>query len=204
MALKRVTVGVRHEGCWTSEVKDGTVTINLEVYPDRGYLRSWLISSSRELRTKMREHKSVRKVNRVYETRESTLLDFLNVFHGSVAGLLYSREVLILGNYNRGGEEFWTFVTTGSAMNEILNELSSLGKITTVSEEDYVPYFPSLTEMERRVFWMALNRGYLNYPRDVEAEDLARVLGVSKVTFLYHWRNAQKKIMKYVSKNINI
>ncbi|MCG3109322.1 hypothetical protein L3N51_01612 [Metallosphaera sp. J1] len=202
MVLKKVTIGVIHDGCWTSETEERAITMNLEVYPDKGYLRSWLVSPSRELGKRMASHRSVKKLNRVYVNRGDTLLDFLNVYEGSIAGLLYSKEVLILGNYNERGTEFWTFVTGSGTLSELKGELSSLGKIVRIEVEDFSPSYPYLTEMERKVFWMALNNGYLNYPREIEAEDLAKVLGVSKVTFLYHWRNAQRKILKYVSDHL--
>ncbi|MEL9970764.1 helix-turn-helix domain-containing protein [Metallosphaera sp.] len=204
MTLKKVTMTVKHEGCWTEDVNAHTVTLNLEVYPEKGYLRSWLISDSRELKDRMRREPSVKKITRVYGGKDSTLIDFLNVYEGSIAGALYALEVLIIGNHNKGGLEHWSFVTGQNSLSEIRSRISSLAKITDFRAEDYVLSYPSLTEMERRVLHLALDNGYLEYPREVDSERLAKVLGVSKVTFLYHWRNVQRKVMKYMATNMGI
>ncbi|QKQ99011.1 bacterio-opsin activator [Metallosphaera tengchongensis] len=201
MQLKKVTITLKHEDCWTSDIEDRTVTLNLEVYPEKGYLRSWLLAPSGKFGREFRGHNSVKKVNRVLEAKEYSLIDFLNIYEGSVAGILYNMEVLILGNYNVAGEETWSFVTGKTTLNEVRGMLSSIGEVSAFLVEDYLPKFPFLTDMERRAFSLALNRGYLEYPREVEAEDLARILGVSKVTFLYHWRNAQRKIMKFFAEH---
>ncbi|EHP70149.1 MAG: helix-turn-helix domain-containing protein [Metallosphaera yellowstonensis] len=197
--LKKVNLTLEHEGCWTESSNETVRTINLEVYPDKGYLRSWILSSEPNLAERMAREPTVKRVNKVYSSRGEVIVDFLNVYEGSVAGLLYSREVLILGNYNVGGREVWSFVAGKNALSELRREISSLGRVVDMRVEDYLPSFPNLTEMERRVLKVAISRGYIDYPREVNAEELARMLNLSKVTFLYHWRNAQKKILKYVS-----
>jgi len=49
---------------------------------------------------------------------------------------------------------------------------------------------------------IAYNYGYLDYPRKASADELAELLGISKVTFLYHLRNAQRKLITYSIKDI--
>jgi len=144
----------------------------------------------------------VKRINGVYKSRRGTVVDFLNVYKGSVAGLLYSKEVLLLNNYNLGGNEVWSFVVGRGAISELRKELSSMGKISNIEVQDFEPCFPILTDMEKKVLRTAIDMGYLDYPRERHAEELAERLKVSKVTFLYHWRNLQRKIMDYFAREL--
>lgn len=200
--LKKVHLVLEHQGCWTKSSLWTARTINLEVYPEKGYLRSWILSSDPNLAAKMRMEPSVKRINKVYRSKGEVIIDFLNVYEGSVAGLLYSKEVLVLGNYNADGREVWSFVVGKNALSELRKEIAPLGKVVDMRVEDFLPSFPNLTETERKVVRVAISGGYLDYPREVNAEELARTMNLSKVTFLYHWRNAQRKIMKYVSEQV--
>jgi predicted DNA binding protein len=199
--LKKAIIAINHDGCWTENTKGSVKTINLEVYPEKGYLRSWVITSDLEVKKLMRGG-GVKRINGVYKSRRGTVVDFLNVYKGSVAGLLYSKEVLLLNNYNLGGNEVWSFVVGRGAISELRKELSSMGKISNIEVQDFEPCFPILTDMEKKVLRTAIDMGYLDYPRERHAEELAERLKVSKVTFLYHWRNLQRKIMDYFAREL--
>ncbi|MBP1357113.1 MAG: helix-turn-helix domain-containing protein, partial [Sulfolobus sp.] len=43
----------------------------------------------------------------------------------------------------------------------------------------------------------AYTHGYFNYPRKKNADEISELLSMSKVTFLYHIRNVQRKLIDY-------
>ncbi|PVU68023.1 bacterio-opsin activator [Sulfolobus sp. SCGC AB-777_G05] len=197
--LKKVTITVEHDDCWTSQVPFKARTLNLQVYPTKHYLRSRILidSSNLEVVKEMSKCKGVLKVNKVISSQNKTLVDFLNVYKGSIAGILYDYEVLILDNEIRDGKEKWTFVAPRLSVSEIVNEIKNVSKINQVRSEEYKPSTLSLTDMERKVLLLALHSGYLDYPKRAKTKDLASLLGISKVTFLYHLRTAEKKIISF-------
>ncbi|MFP3233988.1 MAG: helix-turn-helix domain-containing protein [Sulfolobaceae archaeon] len=197
--LKKVTITVEHDDCWTSQVPFKARTLNLQVYPTKHYLRSRILidSSNLEIVKEMNKCKGVLKVNKVISSQNKTLVDFLNVYKGSIAGILYDYEVLILDNEIRDGKEKWTFVAPRLSVSEIVNEIKNVSKINQVRSEEYKPSTLSLTDMERKVLLLALHSGYLDYPKRAKTKDLASLLGISKVTFLYHLRTAEKKIISF-------
>lgn len=197
--LKKVTVTVEHDDCWTSQAPFKARTISLQVYPTKDYLRSWILIESSNLKVvkEMSKWKGVLKINKVISSQNKTFVDFLNAYKGSIAGILYDYEVLILDNKISDGKEKWTFVAPRLSVSEILNEIKNVSKINQVRSEEYKPSTLSLTDMEKKVLLLALNSGYLDYPKRAKTKDLASLLGISKVTFLYHLRTVVKKILTF-------
>jgi len=203
--LKRVDVVVEHDGCWTSHIPATARTINLEVYPHKDYLRSRILidSTDKLLLNSMKTHKSIVKIIKIHKFRNGIYIDFLNKYKGSLAGILYDNEVLILNNVIEDGKEKWSFVASNKNLKEIISQIENLGKVHKREIADFNPIlYPSLTEWEKKVLIVAYNYGYLDYPRKASADELAELLGISKVTFLYHLRNAQRKLITYSIKNI--
>jgi len=203
--LKRVDIVVDHDDCWTSHIPVTAHTINLEVYPHKDYLRSRILidSPNKFLLNSMKAHKSVIKIIKINKFQNGTYVDFLNKYKGSIAGVLYDNEVLILDNVIEDGKEKWSFATSNKNLKEIISQIESLGKIHKMEITDFDPIlYPSLTEWEKKVLSVAYNYGYLDYPRKASADELAELLGISKVTFLYHLRNAQRKLITYSIKNM--
>lgn len=133
--LNRVKVTLVHDECWTSEAGlEDVYTINYDVYPEKGYLRSRIIvpKGLRKEIVKIKEHKSIKKINHISSLNSVILVDFLNNYKGSVAGFLYDNEVLFIGNQISNGKETWDFITTKNKTNDIVNGLSSMGKIVDI------------------------------------------------------------------------
>ncbi|MEM1627094.1 MAG: helix-turn-helix domain-containing protein [Sulfolobaceae archaeon] len=210
MKLHKIKVLVNHEDCWTSNVNsvEYLQTINLQVYPDKNYLRSRIILNKDDyvklLLREMKRHKSIINVNNVWKFEEKSnyyIIDFLNVYKGSIAGYLYDEQVLFLGNIITFGKEEWTFVTPTDQTSEVVNGLNSLGKVEKVIIKDFKPsLLPNLSEIELKVLKTAIEKGYLKYPRENDASKIASLLGMSKVTFLYHLRNIERKVLEYIMK----
>ncbi|WP_048098493.1 helix-turn-helix domain-containing protein [Candidatus Acidianus copahuensis] len=200
LMLKRVIVEVEHEDCWTPKIPYGSLTLGLSIYPNKNYLRSRLLvySANKEILHKMKRNKNVIKIND-YELRNSnTYIDFYNVYEGSIAGYLYDKEVTLLGNENKEGREVWVFATDEDYIHEVVSGLKSLGKVKRAVAKDFeISSFPDLTDIEKKVLLTAYMRGYFEYPRRSSTDDIAESLSLSKVTFLYHIRNVQKKLVEH-------
>ncbi|AEB94565.1 MULTISPECIES: helix-turn-helix domain-containing protein [Metallosphaera] len=196
--LKVMTISIQHENCWTSELEDlEAITMNYHVYPDKGYLRSRIVinAGDRSVVGKMRNSQGVVKVNKVTTYNDVNFVDFLNRYRGSIAGLLYDMEVMFLFNKIRRGVETWSFVISRDRTSEVLRSLSSQGKLLDYTIDDYkLQLGPNLSQAEKRALRTALANGYLDYPRRADADVVASELGLSKVTFLHHLRNAYRKL----------
>lgn len=166
--LKKVTVTIEHEDCWTEEIPYQSITLGLSVYPDKNYLRSKLIvrSTSKNIFAMMKRNKNVIRINKFRQVENSTFIDFYNIYKGSIAGYLYDNEVIILGNENKEKNETWVFLTYEDQVREIVNSLKDFGKVKKVVESGFnLLTNPDLTEIERRVLLTAYTHGYFNYPR---------------------------------------
>lgn len=202
--LKKVYVTLEHEDCWTFHMPYLTHVVDLDVYPQKNYLRARILieSNDKEIIKSMRSHRSVVKVIDAYKHRYSIYVDFLNIYKGSVSGLLYDKEALILGNTIMRNTEIWGFVTHNKNIREIINEIKSMGKIVDLKVYDFNPFsYPQLTDIEKKILNLAYSYGYLDYPRRISASEIAKKLGLSKATFLYHLRNAEKKMIKSLLDN---
>ncbi|BCS94316.1 hypothetical protein L3N51_01057 [Metallosphaera sp. J1] len=197
-ALKVMTISVQHEGCWTSNLDDvDASTVNYQVYPERDYLRSRITvyPKDKSVVLRMKRSRGVLKINKATSYGDVYFVDFLNRYRDSLAGWLYDKEVMFLFNRIWRGTETWGFVISRDRVSEILSEVSSYGKLVNYSVEDFkLDLGPRLSPAERRALRTAYSRGYLDYPRKADADTVAMELGLSKVTFLHHLRNAYRKL----------
>ncbi|EZQ04923.1 bacterio-opsin activator [Candidatus Acidianus copahuensis] len=200
-SLTTVKVSLTHEDCWTSQLNFvDTFTVNYFVYPERGYLRS-TISVPKELRVevmKMKNSEGVKSVLHVHDMGQRLLVDFINRYKDSIAGFLYDQQVLFLKNTIENGVENWEFVTPRSKAREIIKGLESFGDVRKVIKSDNsINFLPELSDAQIKALVYAFKYGYLNYPRNVKAEEVARKMGISKITFLYHLRSSEKRLIEF-------
>jgi predicted DNA binding protein len=93
------------------------------------------------------------------------------------------------------------------ALESIREEIEKKGNILRLQImepelEKIVEQYPMLSRYEEEALAFAFAMGYLDYPRRARARDIARVLGISPATFLYHLRRAEKKIIaNYLGKS---
>ncbi|EHP68491.1 putative DNA binding protein [Metallosphaera yellowstonensis MK1] len=199
--IKLMTVSVQHEGCWTSVLEDiDAITLNYQVYPEKDYLRSRLLlpSQGKEVALRMKRLPGILRINKVSIHEDQVLVDFLNKYRDSLAGYLYDKEVLFVNNRIGKGMETWSFALPRDSVNEVLKGFSEFGRVMNYTVEEFKPKVsPRLTPSENRVLRAALAHGYLDYPRRADAEEVASLLGLSKVTFLHHLRNAYRKLTEF-------
>ena len=80
-------------------------------------------------------------------------------------------------------------------------ELKSI--IQTKLSEIFLPHImPKLSYKQKEVIELAVKRGYYNFPRKVNLNDLAQELKLSKPTIQQHLRTAEKKVVPFLTENI--
>ena len=61
---------------------------------------------------------------------------------------------------------------------------------------------PKLSDKQKEVIQLAVKRGYYEFPRKVNLNDLAKELKLSKPTLQQHLRTAEKKVVPFLTENI--
>jgi len=56
---------------------------------------------------------------------------------------------------------------------------------------------PRLTSKQRKAMELAVEKGYYNYPKNVELNDLAKLMGVSYSTYHAHLRKAEQRLLPH-------
>lgn len=81
---------------------------------------------------------------------------------------------------------------------DLRNIVSELREIGSVQLAQLTPYHASeglLSDRQAEVVNTALEKGYYEWPRNINAESLATELGISHTTFLEHLRKAEKTLL---------
>lgn len=96
---------------------------------------------------------------------------------------------------------FMTFNCLGSSssLKRVLNLFKIMGTITQISfndaEYDNHKILFDLTQKEEEVLLTAIHNGYYEYPRKINATELANIIKTSKSTVIEHLRKAENKVM---------
>lgn len=85
--------------------------------------------------------------------------------------------------------------------NEFKIKLKSI--VETGIGEIFLPHImPKLSDKQKDVIQLAVRRGYYEFPRKVNLDDLSEELKLTKPTVQQHLRTAEKKIVPFLTENI--
>lgn len=81
------------------------------------------------------------------------------------------------------------------------------GKLVSIKEEklsglSVVSLAPKITEKQKEAFELALNKGYYDYPRKIDIQQLAKISGINFSAYHAHLRKAEKSLLPYIYKFI--
>jgi len=212
---------VEHHGCWTTITRDQDVvvkTLRQEFRDPEIFKASVMIigKDTRSFITKIRRLKDILKVDinlfqeRRWVNGERTrlaLMDFESRRHGSISDLVYRLGGIILRQEVVGGLEKWKILIPRSSnrLEETLREALNRGcSLVEMRGRDLEPSIidgsidAMLTIYEKQALIAALKSSFIDYPRRAKAADVAKMLGVSPATFIYHFRRAEKKLARLV------
>lgn len=104
--------------------------------------------------------------------------------------------------YGTKDEIKFTIIGDENNIKIMLRAMRLMGKVESVS---YVPVsykgkglLNLLTTKQREVYTLALDSGYYEYPRKVDASEVGKLVGCSKSTVIEHLRKIENKIMANV------
>ena len=104
---------------------------------------------------------------------------------------------------HKDGKEEWYF---GAWEREIVSDLYNSFKkffhveMLSIKEQDFTDLFiphimPKITEKQKEAIQLAIREGYYDFPRNIHLNELSKITGVSRVTYLEHLRKAECKII---------
>ncbi len=101
-----------------------------------------------------------------------------------------------------GGEVVLTVVGEDEELRKLISIIDNIGKVNeihvqpaTFHQEDVLA---ALTKRQREVVVAAKRYGYYEYPRRMNAEELAKRIGVSKATVVEHLRKAEGRLLEAI------
>ncbi|BCU69784.1 helix-turn-helix domain-containing protein [Stygiolobus caldivivus] len=195
--LYRINFSTLHDGCWTSNVKDKVVTLNISKHNNNKIKVS--IISPRLLIKDLEKSENVYDILKYRTIKGGYIIDFLEEIDSTVSGYLLSdNNVLYHKNIVRQKLEKWEIISLSKS---VINKLTEKFNINSISINEIKPsdiLYYGLSEKELLVLKNAISMGYFNYPRAVKANDVAKKLGISKQDFLYHLRNSINKLVSSI------
>ncbi|WP_193453335.1 MULTISPECIES: helix-turn-helix domain-containing protein [Metallosphaera] len=176
-------------------------------HSDNG-LRALVVVSSSSMKTlkSLMDEGKIKDIVNVQRYSDKFIVDIVQEYNNSVLSILNNNGAIVLDTVKANRREYWTFVTYEYKVPMIVKELNKIGVVEKIKLSDYDGSTREigLTESEIKYVIAAAKAGYFDYPRKVRAKDLAESLGVKESTFLYHLRNAQKKLINKLLRDLDI
>jgi predicted DNA binding protein len=208
---------IDHGGCWTELTRTRDI-YGRNLRKDLDYTPSTYMATSifigEDIGRFISDFRSYRKIMRIRVnsySRDYAILEYEVIKKDTIADMLRKNSnIIVLGFDILDGTERWRLLVTRSnkdALESIREEIEKKGNILRLQImepelEKIVEQYPMLSRYEEEALALAFTMGYLDYPRRARARDIARVLGISPATFLYHLRRAEKKIIaNYLGKS---
>ncbi len=71
-----------------------------------------------------------------------------------------------------------------------------------ISNISFTRALPELTKNQKKALEIAINKGYYNYPKKINMEKLAKIMGISYSTYQAHLKKAEGKILPEIYKEL--
>ncbi|BCU71547.1 hypothetical protein KN1_28440 [Stygiolobus caldivivus] len=202
---------IEHDDCWSKLTSDHSVTIRtVFAKPKRNEyilgIDEIKVAKSKDFKDFLRAFKKdksvlgITNVSEVDKKRGIYRITFKEKFDHMLMSALNNYTVFYFKDLIRKGKERLIVVTPSDEVGSLKEELESLGKITLfrssyISLDSLIPTFFDLSEQELHSLTEAISRGYYNFPRRINLDELGNILELSKPTIEEYIRKAEKKIM---------
>ena len=107
--------------------------------------------------------------------------------------------------HNHGSEEWYFGVWERETATNLLKIFKKHFhvKLISIKEEESLDFFlpqvmPKMTEKQKLAMQIAIRNGYYAFPRKTDLASLAKIMGVSRVTFQEHLRKAENRILPHI------
>ena len=144
------------------------------------------------------------------EANMHTCLVSLNFSQTVFAGDKFNKETLPLYDdiifdlpfFGNKSKFTFSLITENQYLDQFLNKLQDYGKIRLISAQkpDHSPeeLLDMLTPRQRDAIILAKNLGYYEWPRKINAGQIAKHLSISKSTVIEHLRKAENSIITQI------
>ncbi|MEM0373847.1 MAG: helix-turn-helix domain-containing protein [Sulfolobaceae archaeon] len=201
--LNELVISVYHEDCWTTMVGKYVVkNIGRVINFERNYIRAIIKFNNeyKDLVQKIKKHKSFIEGISLYNLGNKIVFDFKKNTHGIIKAII-SVDGIILDDFKYLSKEYWRILIYEDRVNELIEKLKSEGEIQIYEYKQFSITEDDLSPQELRALILAYTNGYYKLPKSIKSKDLAKIMGVSKSTLIYHLRSAESKLIrKYLNK----
>jgi len=202
--IKLLSIRIIHDNCWSSYyLGDAMVRIvGLLPQAERNTLKIFAVTGERGYKniSELKDKGVIKTIQGISRTGGAFVVEFTREYTGSVTSILTTYNAIILDSSKINGEEHWRVLAYEHMIPSIIKGMREIGEVRHVSAIDYMPN-ARLTSQEYRSLLYALEMGYFDYPRRVKAKEIASALGIRESTFVYHIRNAQRKMLSDLVKS---
>lgn len=145
----------------------------------------------------------------IKQTGESYICLIKGTFSAELAQFIDQFDLKLAYPVIYGGDYCqFSVVGTAEELQAIVAALrKSFGDLDILAARQYDPHLSSvlngLTEKQRDVLLQAYRLGYFDYPRKIDAAELARKLGIKKTTLLEHLHKAEKRLIGRILEETN-
>ena len=230
--MLNIKLRVRYEGDWTAELRDADVfgQFMASTFRNRRYLGVVKLDVATEdqeavLKT-IRSHENTKSLEIIesHETEHGRREAVTTLIHGTY--LEYTPLQILLyegylpygafGELENGEMTYDLLVEDRESISDAVSLLREFGTVSVERiSEDFDSYVvPSMTEWQcllkavptrqRELLVTALEEGYYEMPREITLEELADKVGVAKTTASQHLRKAERKLISFAIKYMNL
>ncbi len=216
--LKKVKLRVHHTDCWSSKIIGSEILCKIiptAVMPIKKIGKRtmtqqiWEISGSEEDIKNFFEH--LKKVDNIKNSslislgKNRAAVSVIVVAAGSTYQKITDNKCAILSlTISNGFEDYELLVSERTNLEKLVSDLKELGDAKIISIKDFKETKRNnfdLTEKQNMALKTALRKNYYSWPRNVNLEEMAETMNMSRRAFQEHLRRAEAKIIPEMLKN---
>lgn len=201
-------------GLSSAAEKTNQSIISLYVYPmgeGKNYVFSFSTNQDNDL---LKEYLSKDFISyNIFKGKNVYFIQGIKRGHGMMNSIITAGGIPLFPVVAKDGTESFDFIAYNRKIVDDVIEAASKHNDVTYSDYDNMEndqilsvlsrkqsmiHTMDLTEIEKKVIRKAYKAGYFTWPRDYRLDFMANDFKLSKPTILYHIRNAERKILKFV------
>ena len=198
---------LKHKGCWTLGLKKFksefvthiTVSLSENFVQDITEVTLANKKEAKEIKSYFRNHKLIKKSDVLQETENKLLIQIFtdttkikSIVHTILKNKCFLAKKVPLVD----GWEIWTIAAPKkTAIKNALDDIEKLGefKLLHIKKSTFDGF--NLSDNQEHMLKLAISLGYYNWPKKISIQELAKRIGLSKVTVAEHLRKAEAKIV---------
>ncbi|AOL17438.1 hypothetical protein BFU36_12755 [Sulfolobus sp. A20] len=193
-----------HENCWSTEIWYNVKLIHYHKINDGSYVKIILLvpkEYKRHFISLMNRFYKTVTINSIqYNDKANVLISIIKRLRpNSIFNLIERYAAMFIEEDISDFKESWSIVIPTNLKEDFINDLKEQLNVHSTALHPY-KYLtqPNLPLKELDILRVAYKFGYFDYPRKITSKELSKILGISEPMLIYHLRNIQKKITRYI------